>query len=119
MAYFDNNFNIVNFDTSNVTDMSYMFRNTSGVENWEVSLDEALRLHNKMLNVLDGSEVGVTTGVDYITTASYAPSSKIIYIHRTSCPSCGGLLDGAEDQPYTYCVHCGAKVWSEREVNIN
>lgn len=41
----------------------------------------------------------------------------IVYIHKTNCPNCGGLLDGDEHSPYVKCACCGAKVWSEREVS--
>ena len=40
-----------------------------------------------------------------------------IFIHKTNCPNCGGLLDGDEHIPYVRCGCCGAKVWSEREVS--
>lgn len=40
----------------------------------------------------------------------------IVYIHKTNCPNCGGLLDGDEHSPYVKCTCCGAKIWSEREV---
>lgn len=40
----------------------------------------------------------------------------IIYIHKTNCPNCGGLLDGNEYNPYVKCSCCGAKIWAEREI---
>lgn len=75
-----------------------------------------------------GDNITITSN-DVITTASipadythisayeYKPLTKIIYIHHTNCPNCGGLLDGDETKPYVYCNHCGAKIWSKREVN--
>ena len=48
----------------------------------------------------------------------YAPyHHDIVYIHKTNCPNCGGLLDGDEHSPYVKCGCCGAKIWSEREVS--
>ncbi len=41
----------------------------------------------------------------------------IVYIHKTNCPNCGGLLDGDEHSPYVKCACCGAKIWAEREVS--
>ena len=47
-----------------------------------------------------------------------APAQRdIIYIHKTNCPNCNGLLDGDEHSPYVKCACCGAKIWSEREVS--
>ena len=52
------------------------------------------------------------------TTIDCAPyHHDIVYIHKSNCPNCGGLLDGDELKPYTYCKCCGTKVWSEREVS--
>lgn len=64
-------------------------------------------------------ETGVITynPCSYITTTAPIPSRDIIYIHKTNCPNCGGLLDGDELKPYVSCKCCGAKVWSEREVS--
>lgn len=56
----------------------------------------------------------VTDTHDYVTTIA---ERDIIYIHKSNCPNCGGLLDGDELKPYTYCKCCGTKVWSEREVS--
>ena len=55
----------------------------------------------------------------YWVTDASAPicRNKPIFIHKTNCPNCGGLLDGNEHNPYVKCACCGAKVWSEREVS--
>lgn len=56
--------------------------------------------------------------MDNIAIDSIAPMHRdIVYIHKTNCPNCGGLLDGDETKPYVRCQCCGAKVWSEREVS--
>lgn len=47
----------------------------------------------------------------------HSTNHEIIYIHKTNCPNCGGLLDGDEHSPYVKCACCGAKIWSEREVS--
>lgn len=76
-----------------------------------IKLDEVIDRHNKMIATLPPY-------VGYDDVVCCEPTHHdIIYIHKTSCPSCGGLLDGDELKPYTYCQCCGAKVWSEREVS--
>lgn len=55
------------------------------------------------------------TSWDVIDSAPY--HHDIVYIHKTNCPNCGGLLDGDEHSPYVKCRCCGAKIWSEREVS--
>lgn len=55
-----------------------------------------------------------TTCNDSIRCTPY--HHDIVYIHKTNCPNCGGLLDGDEHSPYVKCACCGAKIWSEREV---
>lgn len=68
------------------------------------------------------------SGYNLISTLEYKPviydtvhcapyHHDIVYIHKTNCPNCGGLLDGDEHNPYVHCGCCGAKVWSEREVS--
>lgn len=54
----------------------------------------------------------------WVTDATWEPicRNEPIFIHKTNCPNCGGLLDGNESIPYVYCKCCGAKIWSEREV---
>lgn len=59
---------------------------------------------------IDNIDMDIVSGDLYHT-------HKIVYIHKTNCPNCGGLLDGDDSIPYTYCKCCGAKVWSEREVS--
>lgn len=94
------------------------------IDEWTIDLDEAVRLHNEFSDRINVCGIRYVPTVDYSTTVTTCNDiidcnvyPRIVYIHHTSCPNCGGLLDGNEDQPYTYCVHCGAKVWSEREVN--
>lgn len=77
------------FDISSITDLSNVFSGISDA-NW----------------------------MNNIATIDSAPiHHDIIYIHKTNCPNCGGLLDGDEHNPYVHCQCCGAKVWSEREVS--
>lgn len=58
------------------------------------------------------------TSTSYYDTIDCAPyHHDIVYIHKTNCPNCGGLLDGDEHSPYVKCACCGAKIWSEREVS--
>ena len=72
--------------------------------------------HNKLVSTLKDSYIGYTPVVyDTIDCAPYH-YHDIVYIHKTNCPNCGGLLDGDEHSPYVKCVCCGAKVWSEREI---
>ena len=60
----------------------------------------------------------LTTTTCYDTIVTCEPyHHDIVYIHKTNCPNCGGLLDGDEHNPYVKCACCGAKVWSEREVS--
>lgn len=53
----------------------------------------------------------------YYGTIDRSYHHNIVYIHKTNCPNCGGLLDGDEHSPYVKCACCGAKIWSEREVS--
>lgn len=71
-----------------------------------------------------GPEITSNTNMYAITSTTYndciscAPYHRdIVYIHKTNCPNCGGLLDGDEHSPYVKCACCGAKIWSEREVS--
>lgn len=83
--------------------------------------------HNALLVRIDEAEAALnaitvalpdTIGVCYDTvdTCSYDRNNPI-FIHKTNCPNCGGLLDGDEHIPYVRCGCCGAKIWSEREVS--
>ena len=62
--------------------------------------------------------IKIPDGMCWITDASVPIYRGIehIFIHKTNCPNCGGLLDGDASIPYVYCKCCGAKIWSEREV---
>ena len=66
--------------------------------------------HNNLISTLEYKPVIYDT-ID----CSY--HHDIVYIHKTNCPNCGGLLDGDEHSPYVKCACCGAKVWSEREIS--
>ena len=68
--------------------------------------------HNKLIDSYIGYKPAIYDTIDY------APYHRdIVYIHKTNCPNCGGLLDGDEHSPYVKCACCGAKIWSEREVS--
>lgn len=93
--------------------MSFIDKHIIKFEKEIEELDEVIRQHNKMIAALPPY-----IGYEYNDVVCCEPTHRdIIYIHKTSCPSCGGLLDGDELKPYTYCQCCGAKVWSEREVS--
>ena len=86
----------------------------------ELTINEkvAIENHNNLVTSLpDGIGVVYNPYLYTITTTAPIPSRDIIYIHKTNCPNCGGLLDGDELKPYVSCKCCGAKVWSEREVS--
>lgn len=87
------------------------------IENTSVNISDALDQHNKLMSALKDSYIGYTPVVyDVIDCAPYH-HHDIVYIHKTNCPNCGGLLDGDEHSPYVKCGCCGAKIWSEREVS--
>ena len=68
--------------------------------------------------ITDTSTIAITGTSCYDTIATCKPyHHDIVYIHKTNCPNCGGLLDGDEHSPYVKCTCCGAKIWSEREVS--
>lgn len=86
--------------------------------------------HTLVVNAADALEnsfiyIPTTTTSTYtFTNTSYYDAidcvpyhHDIVYIHKTNCPNCGGLLDGDEHSPYVKCACCGAKIWSEREVS--
>ena len=77
-----------------------------------VDMSSALDYHNKLVATLESSYQKTYATID---CAPYY--HDIIYIHKTNCPNCGGLLDGDECKPYVKCACCGAKIWSEREVS--
>lgn len=92
-----------------------------------INLSDALDHHNKLVSALENSRITCTQAAD---TSTYTLTSNtyydaidcsyhrdIVYIHKTNCPNCGGLLDGDEHSPYVKCACCGAKIWSEREVS--
>jgi len=75
-------------------------------------MSNTLDHHNKLTSV---AYIGYNPVYNTIDCASY--HRDIVYIHKTNCPNCGGLLDGDEHSPYVKCACCGAKIWSEREVS--
>jgi len=81
-----------------------------------VDMSNVLDHHNKLVSTLEDSYIGYTP-VIYDTIDCVPYHHEIIYIHKTNCPNCGGLLDGDEHSPYVKCGCCGAKIWSEREVS--
>lgn len=94
-----------------------------------VDMSDASDYRNEIIAILDNSYIGlkpitdtdtiaITSTSCYDTIATCEPyHHDIVYIHKTNCPNCGGLLDGDEHNPYVKCTCCGAKVWSEREVS--
>ena len=93
--------------------------------------DQPTETRNEIIAILDNSyidlgykpitdtdTIAITSTSCYDTIATCEPyHHDIVYIHKTNCPNCGGLLDGDEHSPYVKCTCCGAKVWSEREVS--
>lgn len=87
------------------------------IKNTSVNISDALDQHNKLMSALEDSYIGYKP-VIYDTITTCEPyHHDIVYIHKTNCPNCGGLLDGDEHSPYVKCGCCGAKIWSEREVS--
>ena len=93
-----------------------------------VDMSDASKYHDEIIAALDNSHIGLKpitgtstitiTGTSYYDSIDCTPyHHDIVYIHKTNCPNCGGLLDGDEHNPYVKCTCCGAKVWSEREVS--
>lgn len=93
-----------------------------------VNGDKILDYHNNLVATLENSHIGVKpitdtstitiTSTTYDNCISCVPYHRdIVYIHKTNCPNCGGLLDGDEHSPYVKCACCGAKIWAEREVS--
>ena len=94
----------------------------------EEKIPAMVEKHNALLERIDKVDanlntITVATNWDKLLSESYAVDScyyqcnNPIFIHKTNCPNCGGLLDGDEHIPYVRCGCCGAKVWSEREVS--
>ena len=88
---------------------------SDSIENTLVDISVALDHHNKLISTLEDSRICYNPVYDAINCTPY--HHDIVYIHKTNCPNCGGLLDGDEHNPYVKCACCGAKVWSEREVS--
>lgn len=83
-------------------------------------LKAVIEAHDNMLSLLAPSNVAckpITLNDCKTTTCIWDNHHDIVYIHKTNCPNCGGLLDGDEHKPYVRCQCCGTKVWSEREVS--
>lgn len=89
---------------------------SDSIENTLVDISVALDHHNKLISTLEDSHICYNPAI-YDTTNCASYHHDIVYIHKTNCPNCGGLLDGDEHNPYVRCGCCGAKVWSEREVS--
>lgn len=95
-----------------------------------VDMSNASDYRDEIVSILDNSYIDwgytptTTTSALTITNTPYYDAidripyhHDIVYIHKTNCPNCGGLLDGDEHSPYVKCACCGAKIWSEREVS--
>ena len=117
-------FKTYDLNIGDITDLSGMFKYWSGVSDSAVTtsdecvsgLDKEVERHNDK-NTKSVYLHAPTNLMDNITINSAPMYRDIIYIHKTNCPNCGGLLDGDEHNPYVRCQCCGAKVWSEREVS--